>query len=75
MSNFPYASRIKISNNPFWKAKIIYGTISSAHPRMVNTVLGAKPYFDIRFDTPQIDSDGDGPYAGGEIDADYLELI
>jgi hypothetical protein len=30
-------------------------------------------FYWVNFDEPQRDADGDGPYAGGEIDEDYLE--
>jgi len=30
-------------------------------------------FYYVEFDVPQRDSDGDGPYRGGEIDGDMLE--
>lgn len=40
--------------------------------REVTAVKGVLTFFWVEFDEPQIDADGDGPYAGAEIDSDYL---
>jgi hypothetical protein len=32
-------------------------------------------FYWVVFDEPQIDADGDGPYSGGEIEAEMLELL
>jgi hypothetical protein len=40
--------------------------------RMVKTLKGTIPFYWVNFAEAQIDADGDGPYAGGEIDARYL---
>jgi hypothetical protein len=42
--------------------------------RMVETVQGASPYYWVRFHQPQLDADGDGPYAEGEIEARFLSV-
>src|SRR5688500_11602429 len=35
--------------------------------RNVRTVQETMPYYWVNFDEPQLDADGDGPYAAGEI--------
>lgn len=37
-------------------------------------VAGPKLFYWVDFDAPQIDADGDGPYAGGEIIETALTL-
>lgn len=32
-------------------------------------------FYWVKFDTPQTDTDGDGPYSEGEIEAEYIKLI
>ena len=43
--------------------------------RVVKTLKGAFPFYWVNFAEPQVDADGDGPYAGGEIDARYLVSV
>ena len=43
--------------------------------RMVKTLQGNIPYYWVNFEEAQIDGDGDGPYAGGEIDSNYLSHV
>jgi hypothetical protein len=40
--------------------------------RWVMGVKGPVLFYYVEFDVPQIDSDGDGPYKGGEIPYDFL---
>ena len=32
-------------------------------------------FYWVKFDEPQLDADGDGPYHEAEIDSDYLNLL
>ncbi len=41
--------------------------------RFVQGVKGPIEFYWVDFDEPQIDADGDGPYAGGEIRAEMIE--
>ena len=43
--------------------------------RVVSGRCGPIEFYWIEFDGPQLDSDGDGPYAEAEISADMLERI
>ncbi len=40
--------------------------------REVSSLEGMLIFYWIKFDLPQMDSDGDGPYDEAEIDANYL---
>lgn len=41
--------------------------------KSVKTLKGERTFYWVRFDTPQHDADGDGPYSEGAIDMAYLE--
>lgn len=43
--------------------------------RFVQGVNRKIEFYWVNFDEPQEDADGDGPYMGGEIDAEMMELI
>jgi len=43
--------------------------------RIVKGENGSIEFFWVRFDDPQIDGDGDGPYPEGEVDAKFIALI
>ncbi|WP_316367817.1 hypothetical protein [Candidatus Thiodiazotropha sp. CDECU1] len=43
--------------------------------RVVKGKKGSIVFYWVKFDTPQIDNDGDGPYAEAEVEAEYIELI
>ena len=45
------------------------------YARTVSCVEGPVLYYYIEFETPQFDSDGDGPYRGAEIPEKYLTPI
>lgn len=47
----------------------------NAYSRNVPTADGAKLFYWVSFDSPQLDAEGDGPYGEGEIDASFLELL
>jgi hypothetical protein len=40
--------------------------------REVSSLKGMLTFYWIKFDLPQMDADGDGPYAEAEIDENYL---
>lgn len=42
--------------------------------RMVKGRKGLVEFVWVRFDTPQHDGDGDGPYWGGEVEREYLRV-
>lgn len=84
MSVFRSGQRVQVSASHHW-ANGAFGTIAeppapvralgdgwSGNVRMVKTRQGTVSYYWVAFDEPQVDADGDGPYAGGEIDARYL---
>jgi hypothetical protein len=75
---------VQVSDSYHW-AKGALGTVSvppepvkrlagdwSGCVRHVKNRQGILPYYWVEFNEPQLDSDGDGPYAGGEIEASYL---
>jgi hypothetical protein len=43
--------------------------------RRVAHVDGSHLHYSVRFDEAQLDSDGDGPFGGAEIDGNYLEAL
>ena len=43
--------------------------------RLVKSLRGILSFYWIKFDEPQIDVDGDGPYQEAEIDSAYLNLL
>jgi hypothetical protein len=88
MSQFSANDRIRISDDFFW-AKGATGTIS--HPptevtsisgswdggltRQEHSELGRATVYWVRFDEPQLDAEGDGPYRAGSIDESAMTLI
>jgi len=86
MDTFRKNQIVRVSSEHHW-AKDALGTITEPPApvrkltgdwqgcvRMVETVQGPVAYYWVRFDEPQIDADGDGPYAEGEIDSAYLSV-
>ena len=82
-----YASgeRVRVKPHYHW-AKGATGTVQQPPPpvaalasdwrgpsRSVRGVGRVLTLYWVNFDEPQRDAEGDGPYAGGEIDEDYLE--
>jgi len=82
--HFSLGDRIKVSDKHHW-AKGVMGTV--IHPptsvvefsdgwrgvhREVPSLRGRLLFYWVRFDSPQLDADGDGLYAEGEIDSSYL---
>ncbi len=43
--------------------------------REVESLRGILSFYWVKFDEPQLDADGDGPYHEAEIDSDYLNLL
>lgn len=43
--------------------------------RIVQSRKGPIEFYWIKFDVPQIDGDGDGPYPEGEVEAEYISLM
>ena len=43
--------------------------------RIVESLRGPLTFYWVRFDEPQRDADGDGPYSEAEIEASALDLI
>ena len=81
---FSAGNRIQISHEYHW-AKGALGTVMEPPGYVVNfadgwdglqrnvtSLKGMLVFYWIRFDTAQMDSDGDGPYAEAEIDSEYL---
>jgi hypothetical protein len=87
---FKVGDRIRISMNHHW-AQGATGTIGEplpflkqivedeapwdGIPRFVSGRHGPIEFYFVWFDEPHLDGDGDGPYKGGEIKADALELV
>jgi hypothetical protein len=87
---FRLHDRIRISQTHHW-AQGATGTISEPpdfllklteddnpyedYHRYVQGVKGPIEFFFVWFDEPQIDADGDGPYKGGEIEAEAIESL
>ncbi|MES9838164.1 MAG: hypothetical protein AB2728_16415 [Candidatus Thiodiazotropha sp.] len=43
--------------------------------RTVKRKKGSIVFYWVKFDTPQTDTDGDGPYLEGEIEAEYIKPV
>jgi hypothetical protein len=84
---FTVGSRVKISEDYHW-AKNAIGEIMQppnfivemsegwkGNVREVKSLQGVLSFYWVKFDEPQIDADGDGPYYEAEIDANYLYLL
>lgn len=74
--NFPDDCKGEISCPPEFAIQLV----SESEPwegihRFAKGRKGPIEFFWVKFDQPQRDSDGDGPYKGGEIEAEYLTLI
>lgn len=73
--NFPDDCQGVISEPPQFAVKLV----EDDHPwdgirRFVKGRNGPIEFYWIKFNKPQFDSDGDGPYPEGEIDAEHLTL-
>jgi hypothetical protein len=82
--DFSPADRIRISEDYHWASGEL-GTVMQPPGYVVNfadgwdgvyrkvsSLKGTLIFYWIKFDLPQMDSDGDGPYAEAEIDSNYL---
>lgn len=80
-------TRVQVTNSPFWPGDPA-GRLAAApapvvdlgggwqgHFRWVPERSGLRRYYWVHFDTPQIDSDGDGPYSAGEVEEYALFVI
>lgn len=54
-----------VENSDGWKGIV----------RKVDSLKGILLFYWVKFDEPQIDSDGDGHYDEAEIDSNYLALL
>ena len=84
MRVFSIGDRVKISDSYHWAPGVLATVAEPPTPvanladgwhgpwRQVTSLRGPLTFYWVQFDVPQIDADGDGPYAGAEIDADYL---
>jgi hypothetical protein len=84
-ARFSAGDRIRVSDDFFW-AKAATGTISSPSDAVIaisgpwdegltrqeRSALGTNTVYWVRFDEPQPDADGGGPYRGGQIWASAL---
>lgn len=86
-NTFSIGSRVSISENYHW-AKNAIGTISKppevvqemsdgwkGNVREVKSLKGVLLFYWVKFDEPQIDADGDGPYQEAEIDSNFIIQI
>jgi hypothetical protein len=75
--NFPNDCKATISNPP----EIAINLIANENDpwegihRLVKGRKGPIEFYWVVFDEPQHDSDGDGPYSGGEVEAEYITLL
>ena len=82
--DFSLGDRIRISDEYHW-AQGVLGTVIEPPGFVVNfadgwdglhrnvpSLKGMLTFYWIKFDIPQMDSDGDGPYHQAEIDSEYL---
>ena len=82
---FAPGSRVRVALDYHW-AKSALGTVREppehirqfaegwqGDVRKVHAVKGILLFQWVEFDTPQKDSDGDGPYLAGEIELGYLD--
>ena len=82
--HFSLGDKIKISDKYHW-AKGVRGTVIIPPAsvvefsdgwrevyREVASLNGKLIFYWVKFDSPQLDADADGPYAEGEIDANHL---
>jgi hypothetical protein len=90
MMRYVPGDRVRVSANHHW-AQGAAGTIAeppeSAQDlaedsgpwdgwhRFVKGVNGPIEFYFVWFDEPQRDADGDGPYKGGEIEAEALDFL
>jgi hypothetical protein len=76
--------RIKVSDKHYW-AQGAEGMVTHHPPtvgeffdgwrgvyREVPSLKGGLIFYWVKFDSPQLDGDGDGPYEEAEIDSNYL---
>ncbi|MEA2787180.1 MAG: hypothetical protein QOF71_3284 [Candidatus Eremiobacteraeota bacterium] len=79
----PIGARVRVHQDPDygpgpWPNEPV-GTISEAPGGssygLVRTVSGPTMQYYVVFDEPQVDADGDGPYAASEILSIYLEPL
>lgn len=88
MKQFRDGDRVQISTDFFW-AKGAFGTVESPPADVLSlsgpwtdglsrqefSALGENTAYWVRFDDPQLDADGDGPYRAGSIWESALERI
>jgi hypothetical protein len=72
-----YGQRVRVRQDPEhgpgpWPAEPL-GVIVSFRGRIVDTTWGPRRMLWVRFDEPQTDADGDGPYITAEVLETYLE--
>lgn len=77
----PPGTRVRVVKDPAWDGpwlRIFTGTIDrTLFPQLVRNAA-ARPgerEYSVRFDEPQLDIDGDGPYRKAVIWDRYLELV
>ena len=81
---FSIGDRVMISDSYHW-AKGCAGTIKeppaavksldeewNGYQKTVSSIKGKFTAYWVEFDEPQIDADGDGPYAAAEIHSEFL---
>ena len=76
--DYPPGSRVRVRRDPNYgpgpwpdePAGTVIGT-----PHLVETTRGPMAMYWVRFDEPQFDPDGDGPYDSSEVLARYLEPL
>jgi hypothetical protein len=69
--------RVRITETYHWAGgatgEIMLHPANRSLTRKVRARVGEKTFVWIKFDNPQVDSDGDGPYRQAEVDLEFIE--
>jgi hypothetical protein len=73
---FEAGDRVRIQGDPFGFEDGTMGTIASSTPHIFVRDDGRRLFsYLVKFDEPQDDGSGDGPYSAASILADHIQLV